>query len=55
MSVLLTVIKSSRGEGEIATTITATGLQISDDIPFNRTELGGAVRKAIDNAISTLD
>tara|TARA_R110002020_G_scaffold365798_2_gene577890 strand:- start:189 stop:770 length:582 start_codon:yes stop_codon:yes gene_type:complete len=48
-------IKSSRGEGEIATTITATGLQISDDIPFNRTELGGAVRKAIDNAISTLD
>ena len=48
-------IKSSRGEGEISTTITATGLQISDDVPFNKTELGGAVRKAIDNAISTLE
>ncbi len=48
-------IKSSRGEGEISTTITATGLQISDDVPFNKTELGGAVRKAIDDAISTLE
>ena len=48
-------IKSSRGEGEISTTITATGLQISEDVPFNKTELGGAVRKAIDDAISTLD
>ena len=49
------IIKSSKGEGEIATTITATGLQISEDVPFNKTELGGAVRKAIDDAISTLD
>ena len=40
---------------EISTTITATGLQISDDVPFNKTELGGAVRKAIDDAISTLE
>jgi hypothetical protein len=49
------IIKSSKGEGEIATTITATGLQISEDVPFNKTELGGAVRKAIDDALSTLD
>ena len=48
-------IKSSRGEGEIATTITATGLQIQDDVEFGKTELGGAVRKAIDDAISTLE
>tara|TARA_B100000287_G_scaffold57456_1_gene50524 strand:+ start:964 stop:1542 length:579 start_codon:yes stop_codon:yes gene_type:complete len=48
-------IKSSRGEGEIATTITAAGLQIQEDVEFGKTELGGAVRKAIDDAISTLE
>ena len=44
-----------RGQGETKTKITATGLQISDDIPFNRTEFGGSVRKAIDNAMGDIN
>ena len=42
---------SSRGMGEIDTEISATGLQIEEDgVPFSRSELGGALRKAIDDA-----
>ncbi len=42
---------SSRGMGEIDTKISATGLQIEEDgVPFSRSELGGALRKAIDDA-----
>tara|TARA_A100001011_G_scaffold87765_1_gene92184 strand:- start:2339 stop:2854 length:516 start_codon:yes stop_codon:yes gene_type:complete len=44
-----------RGQGETKTKITATGFQISDDIPFNRTEFGGSVRKAIDNAMGDIN
>ena len=47
-------VKTSRGQGEIATRISAAGLQISEDIPFNRTELGGAVRQANDTATKNL-
>ena len=40
---------SSRGMGEIDTKISATGLQIEEDgVPFSNSELGGALRKAID-------
>ena len=42
---------SSRGMGEIDTKISATGLQIEEDgVPFSNSELGGALRKAIDEA-----
>ena len=42
---------SSRGMGEIDTEVSATGLQIEEDgVPFSRSELGGALRKAIDDA-----
>ena len=42
---------TSRGMGEIDTKISATGLQIEEDgVPFSRSELGGALRKAIDDA-----
>ena len=42
---------SSRGRGEIDTKISATGLQIEEDgVPFSNSELGGALRKAIDDA-----
>ena len=42
---------SSRGMGEIDTKISATGLQIEEDgVPFSNSELGGALRKAIDDA-----
>ena len=44
-------VVSSRGMGEIDTEISATGLQIEEDgVPFSRSELGGALRKAIDDA-----
>jgi len=46
---------SSRGMGEIDTKISATGLQIEEEgVPFSRSELGGALRKAIDKATTSL-
>ena len=46
---------SSRGMGEIDTKISATGLQIEEDgVPFSNSELGGALRKAIDEASKQL-
>ena len=46
---------SSRGMGEIDTKVSATGLQIEEDgVPFSRSELGGALRKAIDDATKEL-
>ena len=47
-------VKTARGEGEIATNITAAGLQINEEMEFGKSELGGAVRKAIDDAIVNL-
>ena len=47
-------VVSSRGMGEIDTEVSATGLQIEEDLPFNRSEFGGAVRKAIVEATKDL-
>lgn len=47
-------IISSRGIGTIKTDISAAGLQIEEDLPFNQSELGGALRKAIDNATRSI-
>ena len=48
-------VVSSRGMGEIDTEVSATGLQIEEDgVPFSRSELGGALRKAIDDATKSL-
>ena len=47
-------IISSRGIGTIKTDISATGLQIEEDLPFNQSEFGGAIRKAIDNATRSI-
>ena len=48
-------ILSRRGMGEIGTKISATGLQIEEDgVPFSNSELGGALRKAIDDATKDL-
>ena len=44
-------VVSSRGVGTIKTDISATGLQIEEDLPFNQSEFGGAIRKAIDEAM----
>jgi hypothetical protein len=46
---------TSRGMGEIETKISAMGLQIEEDgVPFSNSELGGALRKAIDDATKDL-
>ena len=47
-------IISSRGVGTIKTNISAAGLQIEEDLPFNQSELGGALRKAIDDATKNI-
>ena len=44
-------VVSSRGVGTIQTDISAAGLQIEEDLPFNQSEFGGAIRKAIDEAM----
>jgi len=60
MNVLLTdnttgKVITSRGVGEIETKISAMGLQIEEDgVPFSNSELGGALRKAIDDASVSL-
>ena len=60
MNVLLTdnatgKVITSRGMGEIETKISAMGLQIEEDgVPFSNSELGGALRKAIDEATKQL-
>ena len=48
-------VTTSRGMGEIDTKISAMGLQIEEDgVPFSNSELGGALRKAIDEATANL-
>ena len=48
-------VMTSRGIGEIDTKISATGLQIEEEgVPFSNSELGGALRKAIDDATESL-
>lgn len=60
MNVLLTEnatgkVTTGRGMGEIETKISAMGLQIEEDgVPFSNSELGGALRKAIDEASASL-
>ena len=47
-------VMTGRGIGTITTDIQAAGLQIEEDLPFNRSEFGGAVRKAIVEATKDL-
>ena len=46
--------EQQRGVGSTQTNIAATGLQISDEVEFGQSELGGAVRKAIEDAVVKL-
>ena len=47
-------MKSYRGSGEIETNVTAAGLQIEDEAEFGKSELGGAVRKAIEDSVDKI-
>ena len=44
-------VVSKRGIGSTQTNIQATGLQINEEMEFGKSELGGALRKAIEDAI----
>ena len=44
-------VVSKRGIGSTQTNIQATGLQINEEVEFGKSELGGALRKAIEDAI----
>ena len=48
-------VRGYRGSGEIETNVTAAGLQIEDEAEFGKSELGGAVKKAILDAIQKID
>ena len=47
-------LQSYRGSGEIETNVTAAGLQIEDEAEFGKSELGGAVRKAIEDSVDKI-
>ena len=47
-------IIKERGVGSTQTNIAATGLQISDEVEFGQSELGGAMRKAVVDAVDKL-
>tara|TARA_R100000005_G_scaffold22140_1_gene9471 strand:+ start:1164 stop:1739 length:576 start_codon:yes stop_codon:yes gene_type:complete len=47
--------KGYRGSGKIETNVTAAGLQIDEEAEFGKSELGGAIRKAIQDAIDNIE
>ena len=48
------VIKSGNGVGTIDRVISTTGYGINEDQPFDRSELGGALKEAIGNAVKEI-
>jgi len=47
-------VVSGNGVGTIDKEISSTGFQINEDLPFDRSELGGALKEAIGNAVQTI-
>ena len=48
------VIRTGNGTGTIDREISSTGFQINEELPFDRSELGGALKEAIGNAVQEL-
>jgi hypothetical protein len=48
------VVKTGNGIGTIDREISSTGFQINEELPFDRSELGGALKEAIGNAVQEL-
>jgi hypothetical protein len=48
------VVKSGNGVGTIDREISSTGFQINEELPFDRSELGGALKEAIGNAVQEI-
>ena len=47
--------RSYRGIGETTTQVSATGLQIQEDVEFGKSELGGSLRKAIEDTLENIE
>jgi hypothetical protein len=47
--------RSYRGIGETTTQVSAAGLQIQEDVEFGKSELGGSLRKAIEDALENIE
>ena len=47
-------VVSGNGVGTIDRDISSTGFQINEELPFDRSELGGALKEAIGNAVQEL-
>jgi curli biogenesis system outer membrane secretion channel CsgG len=47
-------VVSGNGVGTIDREISSTGFQINEELPFDRSELGGALKEAIGNAVQEL-
>ena len=48
------VVKTGNGTGTIDREISSTGFQINEELPFDRSELGGALKEAIGNAVQNI-
>jgi len=48
------VVKTGNGTGTIDREISSTGFQINEELPFDRSELGGALKEAIGNAVQEI-
>ena len=48
------VVRTGNGTGTIDREISSTGFQINEELPFDRSELGGALKEAIGNAVKDL-
>jgi hypothetical protein len=48
------VVRTGNGIGTIDREISSTGFQINEELPFDRSELGGALKEAIGNAVQEL-
>ena len=49
------VQRSYRGIGETTTQVSAAGLQIQEDVEFGKSELGGSLKKAIEDALENIE
>ena len=47
-------VVSGNGTGTIDREISSTGFQINEELPFDRSELGGALKEAIGNAVQEI-
>ena len=47
-------VVSGNGTGTIDKEISSTGFQINEDLPFDRSELGGALKEAIGNSVQEI-